>query len=110
MTPWGSLIGVGPRAALRRPPTLAECATHRVYRPDERPDIEVLVDGVWCEGELRMWTRAARGRLVAGRRPVAAERGADATARHVRCESDTSRVAKRPILGPREVDLPRVAR
>ena len=29
---------------------------HRVYRPDERPDIEVLVDGVWCDGELRMWT------------------------------------------------------
>ena len=38
-----------------------------VYRPDERPDIEVLVEGEWCEGELRMWTlmpRTARGREV----------------------------------------------
>ena len=34
---------------------------HRVYRPDERPDIEVLVDGVWCEGELRMRTQREDG-------------------------------------------------
>ena len=26
-----------------------------VYLPGERPDIEVLVGGVWCEGELRVW-------------------------------------------------------
>ena len=26
----------------------------RVYRPTERPDVEVLVDGVWRVGELRM--------------------------------------------------------
>lgn len=25
------------------------------YRPDERPEVEVLVDGVWFPGELRMW-------------------------------------------------------
>jgi len=34
---------------------------HRVYRPDERPDVEVLVDGVWCDGELRMWTQLKDG-------------------------------------------------
>ena len=34
---------------------------HRVYLPDERPDIEVLVDGLWCEGELRMWTQREDG-------------------------------------------------
>jgi hypothetical protein len=27
----------------------------RVYAPHERPDIEVLVDGVWHRGELRAW-------------------------------------------------------
>ena len=30
---------------------------HKVYRPDERPDVEVLVDGTWCPGELRAWTQ-----------------------------------------------------
>lgn len=25
------------------------------YEPGERPDIEVCIDGTWCEGELRMW-------------------------------------------------------
>ena len=34
---------------------------HHVNRPDERPDIEVLVDGVWCEGELRMWSQREDG-------------------------------------------------
>ena len=34
---------------------------HRVYRPKERPDIEVLVDGVWCVGELRMWSQREDG-------------------------------------------------
>jgi hypothetical protein len=34
---------------------------HRVYPPGERPDVEVLVDGTWCDGELRMWTRREDG-------------------------------------------------
>ena len=29
---------------------------HTVYRPDERPEVEVLVDGAWFYGELSMWT------------------------------------------------------
>jgi len=30
----------------------------RIYRADERPDVEVLVDGTWWPGELRgTWTR-----------------------------------------------------
>ena len=33
----------------------------RVYRPDERPDVEVLVDGVWRVGELRMWRQEHDG-------------------------------------------------
>ena len=33
----------------------------RVYRPDERPDVEVLVHGLWCDGELRMWTQREDG-------------------------------------------------
>lgn len=28
-----------------------------VYKPLDRPDVEVLVDGTWCPGELRMWTQ-----------------------------------------------------
>lgn len=32
-----------------------------VYRPDERPDVQVLVDEVWCPGELRMWSRTDAG-------------------------------------------------
>lgn len=31
------------------------------FRPDERPDVEVFVDGVWYEGELRAWQRRADG-------------------------------------------------
>jgi len=27
----------------------------RVYDPWDRPDVEVLVDGQWCPGELRAW-------------------------------------------------------
>ena len=32
-----------------------------LYAPDERPDIEALVSGVWCEGELRMWPQLEHG-------------------------------------------------
>lgn len=31
-------------------------AVVRTYRPDERPDVEILIDGNWCKGELRQWT------------------------------------------------------
>lgn len=31
------------------------------YRPDERPDVEVLRDGVWCPGELRAWQQREDG-------------------------------------------------
>ena len=30
---------------------------HITYRPDERPDLEVLVNMQWCPGELRAWTQ-----------------------------------------------------
>lgn len=29
----------------------------RVYPPAERPDVEVLVEGTWYAGDLRMWSR-----------------------------------------------------
>jgi hypothetical protein len=28
----------------------------RTYRPDQRPDVEIWVDGQWCKGELRQWS------------------------------------------------------
>ncbi|HXH77339.1 hypothetical protein [Nocardioides sp.] len=31
------------------------------YSPDERPDVEVLVNGVWHPGELRAWQRRDDG-------------------------------------------------
>jgi hypothetical protein len=34
---------------------------YRVFKPDDRPDVEVLVDGAWCDGELRMWTQREDG-------------------------------------------------
>jgi hypothetical protein len=37
----------------------------RVYRSHERPDVEVLVDGVWRVGELRMWHQDADGAWLA---------------------------------------------
>ena len=37
----------------------------RTYRPDERPDIEVLIDGHWCEGELRQWSQDGDGQWSA---------------------------------------------
>jgi hypothetical protein len=33
----------------------------KIYLPQERPDVEVLVDGAWYPGELRgMWRRRGR--------------------------------------------------
>jgi hypothetical protein len=29
--------------------------TARIYAPSERPDVEVLIDGRWCIGEVRAW-------------------------------------------------------
>ena len=37
----------------------------RTYRPDQRPDIEVLVDGHWYEGELRQWSKDDEGQWSA---------------------------------------------
>ena len=39
--------------------------TFHVPKPDDRPDVEVLVDGVWCRGELRMWTEHDEGAWTA---------------------------------------------
>jgi hypothetical protein len=33
----------------------------RIYRPDQRPDVEVLVDGAWHQGELYAWRPTADG-------------------------------------------------
>jgi hypothetical protein len=36
--------------------------THaRIYQPNERPDVEVLVEGDWQEGQLRSWSLAPDG-------------------------------------------------
>ena len=32
-----------------------------MYRPDERPDVEVRRDGVWHQGELRDWQQREDG-------------------------------------------------
>jgi hypothetical protein len=32
-----------------------------VYRAADRPDVEVLIDGTWHPGELRMWSPRADG-------------------------------------------------
>lgn len=32
-------------------------ARHHTYRPDERPDVEVLVGDTWCPGKLRACTQ-----------------------------------------------------
>ena len=34
---------------------------YRVHPPDKLPDVEVLVNGAWCEGELRAWTPTETG-------------------------------------------------
>lgn len=43
-----------PGRSLRRMTTI-------VFAPDERPDIEVCIDGAWCPGELRMWQQREDG-------------------------------------------------
>lgn len=47
-------------AAASSVPAMAE---HQpiLYAPDERPDVEVLVDGQWCPGEVRMATELDDG-------------------------------------------------
>jgi hypothetical protein len=33
----------------------------RIYKPHERPDVEILVDGTWYPGELRgRWRRGGK--------------------------------------------------
>ena len=39
--------------------------THHVPKRGELPDVEVLVEGVWCPGELRMWTQGDEGAWTA---------------------------------------------
>ena len=34
---------------------------YTVYKAYERPEVEVLVDGAWFYGELRMWTHDRDG-------------------------------------------------
>lgn len=41
--------------------TLTGVKVHTVYRPHERPDAEVLVDGTWYDAEVRMWSRDDAG-------------------------------------------------
>jgi hypothetical protein len=36
-----------------------------VPKPSDRPDVEVLIDGAWCQGELRMWARHDDGTWTA---------------------------------------------
>ena len=36
-----------------------------VYPPADRPEVEVLVDGTWHYGELRMWRRSEEGSWLA---------------------------------------------
>ena len=48
------------------PPTLTGVnEQHVVFAPDCRPDVEVLIDGEWLPGELRMWTQGADGAWTA---------------------------------------------
>jgi hypothetical protein len=48
--------------AIRSAPVASVPAvTSRVFRPDERPDVQVRIDGVWYPGELRMWQRRKDG-------------------------------------------------
>jgi hypothetical protein len=35
-----------------------------VPKPSD-PDVEVLIDGAWCQGELRMWTQHDDGTWTA---------------------------------------------
>ena len=35
--------------------------SRQVYSPADRPEVEVLIDGVWYPGELCMWTQASDG-------------------------------------------------
>jgi hypothetical protein len=39
-------------------PPVGTHATVVFYAPGERPDVEVLIDGNWYPGELRMWTKS----------------------------------------------------
>lgn len=42
-------------------PVITRSAGHVTYTGFDRPDVEVLVDGTWCEGELWSWDRDAAG-------------------------------------------------
>jgi hypothetical protein len=39
--------------------------SHTVFLPADRPEVEVLVDGSWHYGELRMWSRGQDGAWLA---------------------------------------------
>lgn len=39
----------------------AQLRAVKTYRPDERPNVLVEVDGDWCQGELRQWSQDPEG-------------------------------------------------
>jgi hypothetical protein len=49
------------RLALRVPVGKIGVMTQTVYPPADRPEVEVLVEGTWHYGELRMWTQHRDG-------------------------------------------------
>ena len=60
--------------------------THTVHAPADRPEVEVLVDGAWVYGELRMWTQLATargGRMACG--PVRMRRPGSTRSRPSTC-------------------------
>ena len=65
--PWGTERGHDPGRAGSSPPPGREHRRHgHVYPPADRPEADVLVDGTWFVGELRMWShvRMGPGRLT----------------------------------------------
>lgn len=40
-------------------------SSYRVYQPDDRPDVEVLIDDLWLIGELRAWNLLEDGTWAA---------------------------------------------
>ena len=64
----GAVIGATTRAAPvhLHPPGESIGAMSHVYPPADRPEADVLVDGTWFVGELRMWShvRMGPGRLT----------------------------------------------
>lgn len=86
-----------------RPETIGPVKAHTIYKPQDRPEVEVLVDDAWHFGDLRQWFLDDEGGWHGEVRWSSADGNRIDTFpadRIRRNETDWSPAARRPVENP----------